>query len=508
MKVTQVAIRPTQSSIEAGRPSLTPELLAAVGARYSRNNEGLDAILSKIDFGNEDKALASIMDVVQKNEEVGEAYEEILSIVNNVQKPNLDKGVDSIFNMLDYGHQSIADMTPVAMFMDGISIFAAYYIWSITALAGGQESSTRYIKMSLDGLLDPEILGIPEDKRVSWMEQMGQAFEIYQESAAFWENLSKQRPELMRIPKSLIESTDDKDIKKVDRMRRNYVFDRARVYIPVGAATNVMMIQSARAWANMISTLLSHPVKEFNNLGEQLKAELAYAAPRLLKHARYTESTAKVLAEENKLVGQYLELMKSHSPSKEGKSLVSVSPKAYVEVSKPSVANLMSLTDALKHRENRYSMCGTAASRIGIRFGWQAVAIAEIRDLNRHRTGTKFCPLAPVGFYAAEDQVPQDMLSSQIDLNSYAEFGKDCCNLAIDQYHSDDPSYVYWCLLGTQFPFEHITTADKFIYESELRTGLGAHYRYAKHLYDVLDELYKVEPEFKGLIKEGLAEPE
>ncbi|MFM9625745.1 hypothetical protein ACKI14_48695, partial [Streptomyces turgidiscabies] len=84
--------------------------------------------------------------------------------------------------------------------------------------------------MSLDGLLDPEILGIPEDKRVSWMEQMGQAFEIYQESAAFWENLSKQRPELMRIPKSLIESTDDKDIKKVDRMRRNYVFDRARVY--------------------------------------------------------------------------------------------------------------------------------------------------------------------------------------------------------------------------------------------------------------------------------------
>ncbi|MGK4455909.1 hypothetical protein, partial [Klebsiella pneumoniae] len=82
--------------------------------------------------GNEDKALASIMDVVQKNEEVGEAYEEILSIVNNVQKPNLDKGVDSIFNMLDYGHQSIADMTPVAMFMDGISIFAAYYIWSIT----------------------------------------------------------------------------------------------------------------------------------------------------------------------------------------------------------------------------------------------------------------------------------------------------------------------------------------------------------------------------------------
>src|SRR5256885_2190151 len=68
MKVTQVGIRPTEDSLRAGRPSLTPELLAASGARYSRNNEGLEAILSKID------------------------------------PENLDKSVDSIFRMIDYGH--------------------------------------------------------------------------------------------------------------------------------------------------------------------------------------------------------------------------------------------------------------------------------------------------------------------------------------------------------------------------------------------------------------------
>jgi hypothetical protein len=44
MKVTQVAIRPSVMSEEALRPALTPELLAAVGARYSRSNEGLEAI--------------------------------------------------------------------------------------------------------------------------------------------------------------------------------------------------------------------------------------------------------------------------------------------------------------------------------------------------------------------------------------------------------------------------------------------------------------------------------
>src|SRR5436190_1173313 len=125
MQVTQVAIRPTEASQDAGRQALTPELLAASGARYSRNNEGLDAILAKID------------------------------------PSNLDKSVDSIFKMIDYGHQSIADMVPVAMFIDGISVFLAYYIWSLCPTASGQESSTRYIKMAADDLIAAETLGIP-----------------------------------------------------------------------------------------------------------------------------------------------------------------------------------------------------------------------------------------------------------------------------------------------------------------------------------------------------------
>ena len=46
MKVQYVSIKPTQRAEELGCHALTPELLAASGARYSRNNEGLDAIVS------------------------------------------------------------------------------------------------------------------------------------------------------------------------------------------------------------------------------------------------------------------------------------------------------------------------------------------------------------------------------------------------------------------------------------------------------------------------------
>jgi len=62
--------------------------------------------------------------------------------------------------------------------------------------------------------------------------------------------------------------------------------------------------------------------------------------------------------------------------------------------------------------------------------------------------------------------------------------------------------------LGAQTPFEHSTHGDKFVYEAELRTGMGAHYRYAEHLSAALREYFKQVPEAKAWVVEGTAEPE
>ena len=232
MKVQYVSIIPTEKAQELGCYSLTPELLAATGARYSRNNEGLDSIVSKIDWNN------------------------------------LNKSVDGIFRMLDYGHQSIADMTPIALFVDGISQFAAYYLWTLSPTAGGQECSTRYIKMDESGLVDPDTLGIPEELKDKFNNYNKKAFENYHAALETWTEISNLNPELTKIPKSLLESTADKDIKAVARMKRNYAFDRARVYIPLAASTGVMMVQSARAWAGIAANLQSHNLKELNLIRE------------------------------------------------------------------------------------------------------------------------------------------------------------------------------------------------------------------------------------------------
>jgi hypothetical protein len=93
-------------------------------------------------------------------------------------------------------------------------------------------------------------------------------------------------------------------------------------------------------------------------------------------------------------------------------------------------------------------------------------------------------------------------------LRELSAFGQRVSRVALQQLRDGDASYVYSLLLGTQFPFEHTTTADKFIYEAELRTGTGAHYRYAQHLRDALALWYEMFPQTRGVVLEGSAEPE
>lgn len=465
MKVTQVALQPTEASLGAGRPSLTPELLAASGARYSRNNEGLDAILARIDFAHPDQS------------------------------------VDNIFRMVDYGHQSIADMVPVAIFIDGVSLWLAYQVWALSPTAGGQESSTRYLKLAVDEMIAPEVLGIPSELHDEWRGQMAACFTAYHDALTYWEDKSTASPEVMRIPRALLDDPSPKAQKQVERMRRNYAFDRARYFLPAAAATNVMLVMSARGWVALCQHLLSHPLPEAQQLGNMLRDELALSAPRLLRHATAKESIEKGLQQEfaewqalaNTVNDTYL---RPDAPA------FDYPPTTYLDVYPPADAAAVAVD--LAFHDNRYAWVGSTLKRTAVRFGWEAVSFGEIRDLNRHRTGSKYCPLVPLGFYAAQDQLDGDVPAYR----ALCETGRAASAHARELLSAGDPSYLYWTVLGTQYRFEHVTTADKFIYEAELRTGTGAHYRYARHLHDALARWYERYPETRGLVLEGSAEPE
>lgn len=469
MKVQYVSICPTEKAISENCHSFTPELLASIGARYSRNNEGLDAIASKIDY------------------------------------KNLDKSVDSIFKMIDYGHASIADMTPIALFIDGITQFAAYYLWTLSPTAGGQECSTRYLKMDSNSLISAEELGIPSNLIKEFNHYNQKCFTNYQISLEAWDELSKLYPENTKIPENLLNSELEKDIKVVNRMRRNYSFDRSRIFIPLSTSTGVMMIQSARSWAGIASHLQSHYLLELKNLGKNIANALSIGAPRLLKHSGYNESIYKHI-EQEKIFTQNASLSNSYENFKYD-FIDDVKTQSILDTQDLNYSNEL-VADSCKHRSNRYSPFGNIISRTVARFGWLGISFGEIRDLNRHRTGTKYCPLIPLGFYSAFDQLPEEdneisniIKKCSYSMNKSSERSRELLNQNIGEY-------IYFTSLGHQYYFEHVTTADKFLYEMELRTGVGAHYKYAEHCKDVLKLWYDKYPETKFLLFEGSAEPE
>lgn len=413
----------------------------------------------------------------------------------------MDRSVDSIFRMVDYGHQSIADMAPVAMFMDGISLWLAYHLWTLCPTAAGQESSTRYLKLSSEGLIAPEILGIPENLHGEWDHTMGWCFEAYGTALGFWETIAATDPDAVRIPSPLVADTSEKASRQVARMRRNYSFDRARYFLPMAAATNVMLVMSARGWVQLCQQLLSHGLPEAVRLGEHVRSELALVTPRLIRHAVRQESTVGGLAREFATARQHANRGKPSAGSPD------LTPTAFLEVQAPD--DEVDAAGDLSFHDNRYAWIGEGLRRTVVRFGWEAVAMAEIRDLNRHRTGTKHCPLIPRGFYCALDQMPVGKPTDQREsLGGLAAGGGRLTGRARELLSEGCPWYVYWTTLGAQYRFEHVTTADKFLYEAELRTGTGAHYRYADHLRAALTLWYHRFPETKGLVLEGSAEPE
>lgn len=448
MRITGLALVPPPTA--ADLPKVTPELLASVLARYSRSNEGLAAILSKVDLANPDAS------------------------------------IDRILKFVDYGHASIGGLTGgLAIALDDVSMWLAYKIFEIATMADGQESSTRYITMSPTSLPAPAELGIPDDLADRWREVMSLAFTAYNSEYARLDALAVANPALVRLPA-------DAKPAVVTRLRKNYALDRARYFIPFATKTNLGLVQSSRMWATTVKHLDSLPHPEARAAAKLIRDELLKQSPRLMRHS-FAEKSYSAQAEQELATSLKLGLEKLSSAPLRDECWVHVDRAA-----PPWLAETQSIAEALRHRANRYGYQGAATRRMRVTFAWNNLALAELRDLNRHRTGHRYTPLIQTGFYLPPEIKHADhatLLAAQLELTR-------------ELLSRGSPAYVYSLLLGAQTPFEHSTQADKFIYEAELRTGMGAHYRYAEHLSAALKGFFNLIPEARDWVVEGTAEPE
>jgi thymidylate synthase ThyX len=448
MKVTGLAIVPPPAA--ANLPKVTPELLASVLARYSRSNEGIGKIMEKVDLANPDES------------------------------------IDRILKFVDYGHASIGGLTGgLAIAIDDVSMWLAYKIFEIAQMADGQESSTRYITMAATNLPTPDELGLPADLAPRWSAVMAQAFAAYHAEYERLDQAAQANPGLVRLPK-------DAKPAVITRLRKNYALDRARYFIPLATRTNLGLVQSSRMWSLTVKQLDSLPMPEAQAAAKLIRDELLKSSPRLMRHS-FAEKSYQAQASQELAASLKLGLTRL--------STKPLPDKVWVKVDRdtpPWLREEQPLPEALRHRANRYGYQGTATRRMRVSFAWNNLAIAELRDLNRHRTGHRYTPLIQAGFYLPQEishAAHQPLLDEQAALTR-------------ELMTRGSAAYVYSLLLGAQTPFEHSTHADKFIYEAELRTGMGAHFRYAEHLSAALREFLQTVPEAKDWVVEGTAEPE
>jgi thymidylate synthase ThyX len=447
---------------DSHKTNISPEMMAAILARYSRKGEGLEAILEILD------------------------------------KTPADKFEETVWSFLDYGHASIGGLTgTIPVGIDKVSMLAPYLTFFLQPKQDGQETSTRYVEFKPEGLAHPSSFGIPEQLHDEWYKVMLEGFVLNKELTTRLDIVGSANPELTRIPEEVPEKV------KV-RMMKNFGFDRARYTIPLAGLTNFGLVMTAREWAETIKYLSGFDIPEFNELAFKLREDISRVAPRLMKHSI---ARPKTIAFADNFINRGIEYLLDNGINTE-----QVPDKVVVQTFVPKktfIPECLSLQDELKinfeGKKNRYDYAKGLAEKIRIVISWNNMSIAEARDINRQRPCKKDTLLAPVGSYMPEISVEVMKESNLFD--RYQQFLSDRARLMNKVLRSNNPhGYIGCLLLGDQTPFEIHTDGAHFVYVAELRTGVGVHFRYDDHVRQAYSELNKQIPELTNHIQLGTGE--
>lgn len=460
MKISSISIKHPSNKYE-----LNPELLASVSGRYSRSNLGLDSIMKLID--------------------------------NN----NIEKSIDKILSFVDFGHGSIYELTGgIPIVIDNISMLLAYTIFQYSQLASGMESSTRYIRMSKENVTEVSYLFDESISNINnYSSHIENSFNLYDECY----NIMNEK---IKLNSDIIIKRDNISEKMKERFIKNYALDRVRYFIPLATKTNMVVIMNARAFCETIKMIDSYDIKEFNECANLIRLELEKFVPRMIKHSFPTNSSKTQI--HLKTLQMFDKIIK-HSDS----YCINTEDKIDLQIMRGFADDNMFLTSAMG-KENRYCAYGDEFKRTSINVRWNNMSVAELRDMNRSRVGFRTSYLAPIGFYIPDDLL--DSINNNGDMKLRVDnYIKNQHNIIVDFAKNENLDYLYYLTLGNQVGFEHTQTLDKYLYSTELRTGLGAHFRYCDHYtkaFKKLLECKEFSQEEKQYLKDnidiGAAEPE
>ncbi len=175
--------------------------------------------------------------------------------------------------VVGYGHASVAEHAVLHIAIENISRLAIECIES-NRLASYTEKSTRYQKWDLDNFfIPPELDGHPlKDKYIQTCKVL---FNTYLDSI----------PPARALVESHSSRKEHETDEAFDRRIRSQYIDSCRFLLPAASLANVGMTANARVLEHAICKMLSHPLQEVRQIGEQVKQVTQAEVPTLVKYA-------------------------------------------------------------------------------------------------------------------------------------------------------------------------------------------------------------------------------
>lgn len=383
---------------------LTPEDNAMVQALYSRSAESVDVHLKKVEANGSGKFMEKFY--------------------------------------VGFNHKSIADCGSTTLYFEGISMLAAKAIedWP---LYSGQETSSRYVDMARQPIVDP--IGSLESKVLleRWM--------------TFYR--SKQEPVAAHV-RTQYPCGADENKTHYDNAVKARTFDILRGFLPAGIHTQCSWHTNLRQASDHLALLVHHPVSEIREIAIRTRAALHSAYP-----TSGFERTAAGL---------------SAIPADAAQDVWAERCAAFTYFNEPiedghysSSINRADLNPWLDLAEQRprggvlphiMSEIGQCAFEFYLDFG-------SFRDLQRHRNGVCRMPLLTTehGFERWYlDQLPPDLCEeARALIDSQIE--------AIRQLDGDDVEKQNYVALGFRVPCRVTYGLPATVYVMELRSARTVH---------------------------------
>lgn len=195
-----------------------------------------------------------------------------LSVAEHVEKVKASgsgKFMEKFY--VGYGHASIADCGSTTIFIEQLSTLAdkAIQDWP---LYSGQETSTRYVDMSKQPIIDP----IASDESKAILDDWMMFYISSQEKvAAHIREMYPKKP--------------DEDEAMYDKAVKARTFDIMRGFLPAGITTQLSWHTNLRQAWDKLAILRHHPLSEVKNTAEIMITNLKEKYPHSFSHELYDE---------------------------------------------------------------------------------------------------------------------------------------------------------------------------------------------------------------------------